>query len=40
MDLKSLLGEIASKIGLIVTGCLWLVENNLHERSLLRWIRF
>lgn len=40
MDLESLLGEIAGKIGLIVSGCLWLVENNLHGRSLLRWIRF
>lgn len=38
--LESVLGEIAGKIGLIVTGCLWLVENNLHERSLLSRIRF
>lgn len=40
MDLESLLGEIAGKIELIVPGCLWLVKNNLHERSLLRWIMF
>lgn len=32
MDLDRLLGKIAGKIGLIVPGCLRLVENNLRER--------
>lgn len=37
---KACWGKLQARFGLILPGCLWLVENNLHERSLLRWISF